>query len=101
MNNLQKLVDDLCLQLKEMLPYLRAEYHLRMMEIFGSFVRGEACENSDLDLLVTFDEDPSLFKFIALENYLSDALGVNVDLVMKDSLKPGLRAHILDEALLL
>ena len=101
MNNPQKLVDDLCLQLKEILPHLRSEYHIRTMEVFGSYVRGEASENSDLDLLVTFDEEPSLFKFIALENHLSDALCVNIDLVVKDGLKPGLRTHILDEVQLL
>jgi predicted nucleotidyltransferase len=48
-------------------------------------------------MLVTFSETPSLLKFIALENYLSDLLGVKVDLVMQDALKPNIRPHILRE----
>lgn len=77
---------------------LRTQYHVRSLEVFGSFVRGEAREDSDLDLLVTFNEVPTLFKFVELENHLSDTLGVKVDLVMKDSLKPAIGKRIIDEA---
>ncbi len=77
---------------------LRTQYHVRTLEVFGSFVRGDQHDNSDLDLLVTFDEVPTLFKFVALENYLSDFLGIRVDLVMKESLKPFIGKHILEEA---
>jgi predicted nucleotidyltransferase len=56
-------------------------------------------QDSDLDILVTFKEVPSLLTFIAMENYLSDLLGVKVDLVMKDSLKPKIGGQILREAI--
>jgi len=91
-------IDKLLAQLKDLLPNLRREYHVRSLEVFGSFVRGHETEDSDLDLLVTFDEVPSLFKYIALENMLCDQLGVKVDLVMKDSLKPAIGEQILKEA---
>jgi len=77
---------------------LQAQYHVRTLEVFGSYLRGEERASSDLDLLVTFTEVPTLFRFIALENYLSDELGVKVDLVMKDSLKPAIGKYILEEA---
>lgn len=77
---------------------LRERYGVRTLEVFGSFVRGEEDPSSDLDLLVTFDEPPTLFRYVALENELSDALGVKVDLVMKDSLKPTIAQYILEEA---
>jgi len=67
--------------------------------VFGSYVRSEQNMNSDLDLLVTFKEIPSLLTFIAIENYLSDLLGIKVDLVMKDSLKPKIGQRILREAI--
>ncbi|MBU1159895.1 nucleotidyltransferase domain-containing protein, partial [Patescibacteria group bacterium] len=56
---------------------------------------------SDLDILVEFDESASfgLFKFIEMENYLSDQLGIKVDLVMKDSLKPRIGEVILKEVI--
>ena len=91
-------LERLLTQLKTMLPMLREEYRVRTLEVFGSYVRGEEREDSDLDLLVTFDEVPSLFRFVALENFLSDELKVEVDLVMKDSLKPAIGKYILEEA---
>ena len=94
----EKPIDRLLEQLKDILPDLRTEYHVQSMEVFGSFVRGHQKEDSDLDLLVTFDEVPTLFQFIELENTLSDQLGIKVDLVMKDSLKPAIGEQILREA---
>jgi len=98
MNRTVVTLNELLAQLKTMLPMLREKYNVRTLEVFGSYVRGEERENSDLDLLVTFDEVPSLFQYVALENYLSDELKVKVDLVMKDSLKPAIAKRILEEA---
>ena len=77
---------------------LAEQYNVATLEVFGSYVRHEQQKNSDLDILVTFSKPPSLFKFVRLENYLSDTLGVKVDLVMKDSLKPAIGKQILREA---
>lgn len=84
--------------LKQEMPALTRQYHVKSLGLFGSYVRGEQHKKSDLDLLVEFSKSPSLFKFIRLENYLSDQLGTKVDLVMKDSLKPTIGKHILREA---
>ena len=81
-----------------MLPTLRAQYRVHTLEVFGSFVRGEERADSYLDLLVTFEEVPTLFRFVALENDLTDTLGIKVDLVMKDSLRPNIGKYILEEA---
>ena len=85
-------------KLRALLPVLRAKYRVRDLEVFGSYVRGEEAEGSDLDLLVTFEEVPTLFQFVALEQFLSDELGVKVDLVMKEALKPRIGKYILEEA---
>jgi predicted nucleotidyltransferase len=84
--------------LKERLPELKERWHVHSLELFGSRVRNEARPDSDLDVLVTFDVTPSLFRFIALENYLTDSLGVKVDLVMRSALKPRIGQRILAEA---
>lgn len=73
------------------------QYHVATLEVFGSYVRNEENEDSDLDILVTFTKAPSLLKLVRLENHLSDTLGFKVDLVMKDSLKPELGKNILRE----
>jgi len=84
--------------LRRQTPMLAERYSVEKLEVFGSYVRAEQRKNSDLDILVTFREIPGLLTFIALENYLSDLLGVKVDLVMKDSLKPTIGKNILREA---
>lgn len=77
---------------------LRDRFKVEEIGIFGSYVRKEQKKKSDLDVLVSFSETIDLFMFVELEDYLSDILGVKVDLVMKDSLKPRLKDSILNEA---
>ncbi|MBN8656425.1 MAG: nucleotidyltransferase family protein [Anaerolineae bacterium] len=84
--------------LREKKPYLVEQYHIASLEVFGSYIRHEEHKKSDLDILVTFTRPPSLLKYVRMENYLSDLLGVKVDLVMKDSLKPMIGKNILREA---
>ena len=98
MDTRTKALDELIEELQNMLPKLQGQYHVQSLEVFGSYLHGAQKIDSDLDLLVTFDQNPSLFKFMELENYLGDHLGVKVDLVMKDSLKPAIGKHILAEA---
>src|SRR6476469_3391545 len=80
---------------------LQERYKVSELGIFGSYVRQEQTETSDVDLLVEFSEIPSLLKFIHLENYLSDNLGVRVDLVHKAGLKPRIGERILKEVVYL
>jgi uncharacterized protein len=80
---------------------LQDQYKVSELGIFGSYVRKEQIETSDVDVLVEFSETPSLLKFINLENYLSDNLGVKVDLVHKAGLKPRLGERILEEVVYL
>jgi predicted nucleotidyltransferase len=85
--------------LRERLPELAEEFHVRSLEVFGSYVRDEQTPKSDLDVLVTFEQAPGLFELVELRDRLSDVLGVPVDLVMKTALKPRLKQRILDEAI--
>ena len=73
------------------------EYKMKLLAIFGSCAREEQKQGSDLDILVDFEESPSLLTFIHMENELSELLGVKIDLVTKDSLHPMLRESILKE----
>src|SRR3972149_2145333 len=80
---------------------IRERFKVEEIGIFGSYVRKEQKRKSDLDVLVGFSETIDLFTFVELENYLSEILGVKVDLVMKDALKPRLKERILSEAVYL
>jgi uncharacterized protein len=79
------------------------KYALKEIGIFGSYVRDEQQDVSDLDILVEFAEDAriSLLDFVGLENDLTDLLGVNVDLVEKSALKPRIGKRILEEVVFL
>ncbi|HID95112.1 MAG TPA: nucleotidyltransferase [Candidatus Latescibacteria bacterium] len=85
--------------LKEHKEKLKDKYGVKEIGIFGSFVRGEQKLGSDIDILVEFEEDAKigLLKFVNMENYLSELLGVKVDLVEKSALKPRIGKHILKE----
>jgi uncharacterized protein len=89
--------NELLATLREHLPEVRDRYAVRTLELFGSYARGTPRPGSDLDLLVVFDRAPSLLRFIALEQYLTDVVGVPVDLVMRDALKPTIGRRILSE----
>ncbi len=77
--------------------YLKEKYKVKEIGVFGSYVRGERGEKSDLDILIDFYEKPDLFEFIEIEEYLSKILGTRVDLVMKSALKPYIGKYILEE----
>ena len=62
---------------------LTEKYGVKEIGIFGSYVRGEEKQKSDVDVLVDLTESISLLDFIHLENELCDLLGVKVDLVMR------------------
>ncbi len=86
--------------LQASLPDLRQRYGLRDVWLFGSVVRGEASPDSDLDVLVTFDNQHlSLLEFIQLEQELSELLQVKIDLIERDTLKPTIGKEILREAI--
>jgi predicted nucleotidyltransferase len=80
---------------------LRAKYKVKEIGVFGSYVRGQQKKQSDIDILVEFDVVPGLLKFIELEDYLSELLGVKVDLVRKSSIREELRDRILQEVVML
>ena len=80
------------------MPQLRERYGVQSLGIFGSYLRGEQRKRSDLDILVEFNNGSlTLFQFVELRNFLSDLLGVKVDLVEKRALKPAIGKHILEE----
>ena len=91
-------VESLRSRLHALLPMLAEQYQVESLALFGSRVRSEEHVDSDLDVLVTFSATPDLLQYIRLEQFLSETLGVQVDLVMKDALKPHIGAHILREA---
>jgi predicted nucleotidyltransferase len=90
-------LEDLKKILQTHMEELNRIYGVSEIGIFGSFVKNQQNEASDLDILVEFNKAIDLFTFVNLKNYLSDLLQVNVDLVMKKALKPKIGQRILQE----
>lgn len=86
-------------ELKKLKPILKKEFKVENIGVFGSYIKGEEKKESDLDILVEFKKSTnlSLLDFISCENYLSEVLGIKVDLVEKSVLKPRIGKHILKE----
>ncbi len=76
---------------------IQGTYKVKKLGIFGSYVRGEQREDSDVDILVTFEEPVSLLKLVNFENYLQDLTGIKVDVIPERSIRPELRKNILNE----
>lgn len=68
------------------------------LALFGSIVRGEEREDSDLDVLVDFNKK-TFDSYMDVKEYLESLTGRKIDLVLKSALKPALRQRILTEAI--
>lgn len=77
---------------------MRQRFGVRNLSLFGSTVRDEAREKSDVDILVEFDGPATSDRYFGLRFYLEDLLGCPVDLVTDKALRPELRPHIEKEA---
>ncbi|PKL35162.1 MAG: nucleotidyltransferase [Spirochaetae bacterium HGW-Spirochaetae-1] len=80
---------------------LEAQYGVLELGLFGSMVRGEADEKSDIDILVSFSKNIDYFDFLDLEESLEKLLGMPVDLVERRALKPYIGERILNEMVIL
>ncbi|MBS1846817.1 MAG: helix-turn-helix domain-containing protein [Actinobacteria bacterium] len=74
-------------------------HHAHNVRVFGSVARGEAHENSDLDILVDLDAEAGLLDLVALERELAELVRVDVDVVPASGLKDTLREDVMSEAI--
>jgi len=72
-----------------------------MLGIFGSYARGENNQNSDLDILIDFEQDLNLLEIIGLEQELTEIFGVQVDLFTLRSINPQLKKDVQKDLILL
>jgi hypothetical protein len=73
------------------------KYKVRELGIFGSVVRGEQKQASDIDVLVDFEDNADLFDLVGLGLFLEDKLGQKVDVVPKKALRQEFRDSVLKE----
>lgn len=87
----------------DLLSRHRAEFtgpfRVRSLAVFGSVARGESRPDSDVDILVSFEEPPGFDGYMALKRRLEDLLAARVDLVMQGALRPEAQAVVEAEAI--
>jgi len=91
--------DEVLRIIREQQKDLVEHYHIASLSVFGSVARDEARADSDVDMLVEFAKPIGLFQFIELQQRLEILLGCKVDLGTLRSLKPGIKASVLQEAI--
>lgn len=82
--------------LKENRPQLD-DFGVKSISLFGSVARDEAALESDVDILVAFEGQVTFDRFMDTKFFLEDLLGVKVDLVMQDALRPRLKSYIMQD----
>lgn len=89
--------EDILNKLKELRPLLAARYKAKVVGLFGSFVRGEQNANSDIDVLVEFEEGADLFDLLGLTLYMEETFQRPVDIVSNRALREELQDSVLRE----
>lgn len=85
--------------LKNLKSEIKTKYRVKNLGLFGSYVKKEQKETSDIDILVEFEEDADLFHLIGLSLFLEENFNIKVDVVSKSALKKELRDNILQEVI--
>jgi hypothetical protein len=94
-------LDEIKRILQDQKPYLAQRYGVTVIGVFGSYVRNEQRTDSDIDILVELEDPPriDLLDLVHLEYYLSDLLGIKVDVAIKSSLRKRIGKRILSEVI--
>ena len=90
-------LDDALTRLEAHTGELR-QLKVEALYVFGSVARGEASDDSDVDLLVEFSEPVGLFAFARLQRFLEEILETRVDLATRAALRDSMRDEVLEEA---
>ena len=78
---------------------MKLKHRAKNLGLFGSYVKKEQKETSDIDILVEFEDDADLFHLIGLSLFLEENFNIKVDVVSKSALKKELRENILQEVI--
>jgi len=86
--------DSVLAMLTQHKPVLAERFGVQRLALFGSFARGMQRPDSDVDVLVAFEQVPTPAQFFGTQFYLEDLLGRDVDLVTETALRPRLRPYV-------
>jgi len=74
--------------------FIRSQFGVRHLSVFGSVARDQAKAESDVDILVSFEKKASFDAFMDLKFYLEEILSISVDLVTEKAMRPEIRSSV-------
>jgi predicted nucleotidyltransferase len=80
-------------------PYLHEHFGITELGVFGSVARGEATEESDIDVLVSFQTIPNIFVYVDAVDYLGERFSAKVDVVRREALTGKIASEIMKEVI--
>ena len=89
--------DEILKTLDELKEELKKKYKVKSIGVFGSVIRGEQRQTSDIDILADFEDDADLFDLMGLELFLEEKFNQKVDVVSMRALREEIRAGVLKE----
>lgn len=89
--------DQILSTIRSVRDQIEREYKAEVEGIFGSYARGEERDDSDLDVLVNFKENATLYDLVGLGQFLEDTLHCKVDVVSKRALRQEIRSRVLED----
>lgn len=89
--------DEIVNVLRELGDQIEREFKARIEGIFGSYARGEERDGSDLDVLVNFRDDATIYDLVGLGDFLEDTLHCKVDVVSRRALREEIKDRILED----
>ena len=93
MNNTKEIIN----LLKDLKKYLSEKYKVKEIGIFGSIIRGEQTEKSDIDVLVDFEMGADLLDLVGLSQFLEEKLSCKVDVIPRRALRKEIREYVLQQ----
>ena len=89
--------DEILKILEELREEIKKKYKVKAIGVFGSVIREEQKETSDIDVLVDYEDDADLFDLTGLALFLEDKLNQKVDVVSKGALREEIKEEVLKE----
>lgn len=94
-----KSLEEIKKKIEELKPSIKERFKVKSIGIFGSYIRGEEEEGSDIDILVDFEEGADLFHLVGLSIFLEERLNRKIDVVPKRALREEIKESVLKEAI--
>jgi hypothetical protein len=91
--------EEIIITLKNLKNEIKSEYKVKKIGLFGSYANNRQRENSDIDILVEFEDEADLLHYIGLTIFLEEVFDKNVDIVSEFAIKEEIRDHILQEVI--